>query len=383
MKDTPKRLSIVVDAKIPFIKGVLEPYADVIYAEGSAITPHVIANADALIIRTRTHCNEALLQGSSVKFIATATIGTDHIDTGYCDANNITWTNAAGCNSGSVYQYIASALAWLLHNKKIGLTAATLGVVGCGHVGSKVVHLAKTLGLNVLVNDPPQKRDGKSDLADLDYLLRNSDIISIHTPLTRAGQDKTEHLLNTQTLKLLKPTAWLINSSRGEVVDGTALSSTLTNHSLAGAILDVWEQEPAISASLLQQSTLGTPHIAGYSADGKAMATQMSVRSLSRHFGLNLNQWSPQSIPLPENSTTIRIDARDKTLSDIFCEAVFHTYNIANDDQRLRGDISGFEKQRGDYPVRREFQAYHLIIQNGDKYISGVLSSLGFQVTLS
>lgn len=376
------RISIVIDAKIPFIKGVLEPYANVIYAEGSEITTHTVKNADALIIRTRTHCNEELLRGSSVQFIATATIGTDHIDTDYCDAHNITWTNAAGCNSGSVYQYIASALAWLLQNEKVKLDSSTLGVIGCGHVGSKIVHLGKTLGMNVLINDPPLERAGHQDLVSLEYLLKNSDIVSIHTPLSRTGQDKTMHLFNAQMLNLLKPGAWFINSSRGEVVDGTALEAALAKHELGGAILDVWEHEPAISTSLLTQATLCTPHIAGYSADGKAMATQMSIRSLSDHFGIELNQWRSDSIPLPQNDVIINLNAHNKTLSDLFCEAILKTYDIIQDDKQLRNDIPGFEKQRGSYPVRREFHAYHLTICNGTQEIADIFSALGFQVTL-
>lgn len=384
MQTTNKRLSIVIDSKIPFIKGVLEPYAEVIYEEGANITPHTIANADALIIRTRTRCDEQLLKNSSVRFIATATIGTDHIDTNYCDLNNIRWTNAAGCNSGSVYQYIASCLAWLATTKQISLSpTTTLGVIGCGHVGSKIVNLGKTLGLNVLINDPPLERTKKGDFVSLKHLLRHSDIITVHTPLTKSGVDATYHLLNQQTLSFTKSSAWLINSSRGEVIDERALEEAFTQKRFKGFILDVWENEPNVNISLLQKSALGTPHIAGYSADGKAMATQMSVRSLANYFGLDLLTWTPELIPSPQNDTLISIDAKQKCLYETFCEAVLSTYTPTLDDSKLRNAPTEFETQRGNYPIRREFQAYQLLLQNDNSQIAKTLSTLGFQTTLS
>jgi Phosphoglycerate dehydrogenase and related dehydrogenases len=378
-----QRPLIVIDEKIPFIKGVLEPYADVNYVEGAQIDSSLVANADALIVRTRTICNESLLKNSTVKFIATATIGTDHIDTAYCDAKGVFWTNAPGCNSGSVYQYIASVLSWLVMEKRMELENMTLGVVGCGHVGSKVARLGQLLGMKVLVNDPPLQRTRGGSFISLDDLLQQADIVSLHTPLTRSGEDKTFHLINSVNLNRMKPSAWLVNSSRGEVVDGESLKTALDNKIIQGAVLDVWEHEPYISAGLLNQVNLATPHIAGYSADGKATATAMSVRALSRFFNLPLDTWQPDSIPLPPQSTLLNIDAANKTLSQLFAEVVWATYAISDDNDRLRRAVTDFEKQRGNYPVRREFQAYTINLENGNGQLVDFLKALGFQVALS
>jgi len=376
------RPSIVIDNKIPFIQGVLEPYAEVSYCEGTAINRGVVANADALIVRTRTRCDEALLKNSPVKFIATATIGTDHIDTAYCDANGIFWTNAAGCNSGSVYQYIASVLAWLCRERNCNPEASTLGVVGCGHVGSKIVRLGHLLGMRVLVCDPPLQRTKGGDFVSLDYVLQNADIVTLHTPLIRQGDDRTFHLIDAGKLKMVKPTTWLINSSRGEVVDGDALQMALQNKLLQGAMLDVWEHEPDISTGLLGKVTLATPHIAGYSADGKATATAMSVQALSRFFNLPLAGWQPDIIPFPQHPTDLVVDAAGKSIAELFTEVVWYTYAIVDDDRRLRLNVAGFEKQRGAYPVRREFQAYTIHLCHGNSHQSDFLKGLGFNLIL-
>jgi erythronate-4-phosphate dehydrogenase len=376
------RPTIVIDNKIPFIQGVLESYAEVSYREGKDIDCASVSSADALIVRTRTRCDEALLKDSPVKFIATATIGTDHIDTAYCDVNGIFWTNAAGCNSGSVYQYVASALAWLFRERHCNLEALTLGVVGCGHVGSKIVRLGNLLGMKVLVCDPPLQRTRGGDFVSLDDVLQHADIVTLHTPLTRQGEDRTFHLIDAEKFKMLKPTAWLINSSRGEVVDGDALQMALQNKLLQGAILDVWEHEPDISAGLLDAVSLATPHIAGYSADGKATATAMSVQALSRFFELPLTDWQPPAIPQPPHSMDLVVDAACKSLTELFVEVVCNTYAIAADERRLRLNVTDFEKQRGSYPIRREFQAYTIHLHRGNSHQADFLKGLGFNLVL-
>ncbi|MBP1640880.1 MAG: erythronate-4-phosphate dehydrogenase [Bacteroidetes bacterium] len=382
MNSLSNRPIIIIDNKIPFIKGVLESYAEVSYVEGSKITSQIVSNADALIVRTRTRCDESLLKNSSVKFIATATIGTDHIDTSYCDANGIFWTNAAGCNSGSVYQYIASVLAWLIREKNCNLEALTLGVVGSGHVGSKIVRLGQLLGMKVLVCDPPLQRTRGGDFVSLDYLLQNADIVTLHTPLIRQGKDRTFHLIDADKLKILKPTSWLINSSRGEVVDGEALHMALENKLLQGAMLDVWEHEPDISFDLLDKVDLATPHIAGYSLDGKATATTMSVQALSRFFDLPLNDWQPPVIPLPQYTIELSMDATDKSLTQLFADVVWFTYAIVDDDRRLRMSVTDFEQQRGLYPVRREFHVYTIQLKHGTREQIDFLEGLGFKIIL-
>ena len=278
-------MKIVADDKIPFLRGALEPYAEVVYLPGREITGDILRNADAMLIRTRTKCDEQLLRNTSVKFIGTATIGYDHIDTGYCEKNNISWTNAPGCNSSSVQQYIASALVTVASDFKFSLKDKTIGIIGVGNVGSKVAKLAKILEMNVLLNDPPrERREGGSEFVNIDNILREADIITVHVPLTMEGMDRTFHLFDRVALEKMKKGSWFLNSSRGEVADTVALKNFLAASKQGGAVIDVWENEPDVDQELLSKVFLATPHIAGYSTDGKANGTAMVVNSLSRFF---------------------------------------------------------------------------------------------------
>lgn len=249
-----------------------------------------------------------LLDGTRIRFIATATIGYDHIDTLYCDAHRVTWTNAAGCNSSSVQQYIAAALFHLAQKLRFTLSEKTIGIVGVGNVGGKVEKLCKTLGMRVLLNDPPRaRREGLAGFVPLDDIIEQADILTFHVPLNREGEDKTYHLIDEKFLSRLKRNQILINSSRGGILDTKALKPILKEKKLAACVLDVWEHEPDIDLELLDLVDIGTPHIAGYSADGKANGTSMSVQALSRFFGLGLDTWYPERVPLPE-CTMIDID---------------------------------------------------------------------------
>ena len=374
-------MKIVVDDKIPFIRGVLEPYAEVIYLPGAVFAHGNILDADALIIRTRTKCNEALLKGSSVRFIATATIGYDHIDTQWCEANGIAWTNAPGCNSGSVHQYLASVLATLSVHFGFKFNNTTLGVIGVGNVGSKVARLGKTLGMNVLMNDPPRaEKEGFAQFVPLDEVLNMSDIITLHVPLKCSGSHQTYHLFDQDTFRYLRRRTVLINSSRGEVVDNVALKTTLKSRNIGAAVLDVWENEPEIDPELLPLLDIVTPHIAGYSADGKANGTAMSVQALSRFFGLPLTNWYPSVVSAPTQPLTFEIDCRGKNLQQCLCEAIWHTYAVNDDDGILRISPETFEKQRGEYPVRREFEAFTVIVKNEIPEIEKRLQALGFSI---
>ena len=280
-------MKIIADSKIPFLKGVFEPYGVVEYYAGKEITPEVVKDADALIVRTRTRCDAALLQGSSVKFIATATIGFDHIDTDYCKKSGIAWKNAPGCNAGSVMQYVASVLTRLSINYHFDFNETTLGVIGVGNVGSKVARMASLLGMKVLLNDPPRERkEGRGAFVSLNEIADRADIITFHVPLNRGGADNTFHLFNHDFAKQIKPGSIIINSSRGEVVSGNVLKKVLKEKYLKAAVLDVWENEPVIDAGLVPLIDMATPHIAGYSIDGKANGTAMSVRAVSNFFNL-------------------------------------------------------------------------------------------------
>ena len=373
-------LKIVADDKIPFLKGVLEDKAEVIYLPGKDINASVVKDADAMIIRTRTKCNAALLEGSSVQFIATATIGFDHLDTDYLRQHGIKWTNAPGCNSGSVQQYIGAVLSTLALENNFSLKDKTLGIVGVGNVGSKVKKIAEILGMKVLLNDPPRERaEGKSKFITLDELLQRSDIVTLHVPLNEGGADNTLHLADHDFFEKMKAGSYLINSSRGEVVDNEMLKTVLSGNNLSGAVLDVWEHEPEIDLNLLEKVILGTPHIAGYSLDGKANGTSMSVQAVSRFFNLGLDNWFPDSVPLPERRH-ITLDGKDRTREQLLQEAILHTYSVKEDDTRLRISPQTFESQRGNYPLRREFPAYHIKLINAPNDMENQLTVLGFQL---
>lgn len=373
-------MKFIADDKIPFLKGVLEQFAEVIYLPGSSINVNDLADADALIVRTRTKCDESLLRDTPVKFIGTATIGFDHIDTDYCRKKDIYWTNAPGCNSGSVKQYITAALLKLSHEYHFNLNEKTIGIIGVGNVGSKVEKVARALGMNVLLNDPPrERREGKKDFVTFDTILKEADIITLHVPLNKTGVDKTYHLFSEEVLSKTVKKPWLINSSRGEVVETSALKKALKSTLIKGAILDVWEREPDIDPELISSAFIATPHIAGYSTDGKAYGTSMVVNALSRHFRLPLTGWYPENVP-PPTIPEIVIDGPGKSDEEIVREAVMHTYDISLDDINLRQSIYAFEKQRGDYRQRREFQAYTVMLKGSSEMVKRILEELGFKV---
>jgi erythronate-4-phosphate dehydrogenase len=372
---------IIADDKIPFLKGVLEPFARVTYLPGNQINRKSALGSDALLVRTRTKCNSELLMGTPVKFIGTATIGFDHIDTDYCEKNNIKWTNAPGCNSSSVQQYIAAALLRISAESGFSLKDKTIGIIGVGNVGSKVQKLANALGMKVIMNDPPRERkEGKKNFTDIGHLFTESDIITLHVPLNMDGLDKTFHFINNETFDQVKKGSWFINSSRGEVVETEALKNALNSEKIAGAVIDVWEREPEIDIPLMHMAFLATAHIAGYSADGKANGTAMIVKNLCESFNIPLTDWYPSEVPVP-HEPVMTIDCIGKSTEDILRKVVMHTYNIVEDDIMLRFDPSLFEKERENYPVRREFSYYTINLKDGNQEIEKLLKDLGFKVT--
>lgn len=346
-------MKVIIDNKIPFINGIIEGLGEktpkeVIYVPGMKFTPEIVRDADALIIRTRTHCNRELLEGSKVRFIATATIGFDHIDTDYCREAGISWTNAPGCNSGSVEQYIHSTLLLLEKVKGFVLKDKCIGVIGIGNVGSKVCRVAQELGMRVLKNDPPRAdKEGKEGFTDLETIARECDVITFHTPLNKEGKYKTYHLADRYFFDSLKKRPVVINTSRGEVIENNALLSALNNQLINEAVIDVWENEPDINLDLLNKVFIGTPHIAGYSADGKANATRMSLESFCRFFEISPNfEINP---PVPEITEIIAPTEAD---------AYLQTYDPRKDSEALKRHPELFEQLRGDYPLRRERNAF-------------------------
>ncbi len=373
-------MKIVADDKIPFLQGMLEPYATIRYLPGKEIIRKEIIDTDALIVRTRTECNRNLLKDTAVKFIASATIGYDHIDTTYCRQNQITWTNAPGCNASSVEQYVASALVHLSRQFRFSLEGKKLGIFGVGNVGAKVESLARNLGITVLLNDPPRARnEGDKKFVSIPTILEQSDIITLHVPLNHSGIDKTYRMVNATFLGKMKKGSFLINTSRGKVTDENTLKEALRSRHLKGVVLDVWDNEPYLDVDLLKMAFIGTPHIAGYSQEGKANGTSVVVRSLSKYFNWNLHDWYPGNIPQPVNPViTIHCDKKDPEA--VIGEAVLNSYPIAKDHQRLLDSPDQFEELRGNYPVRREFPAHTVELFSGNQKTVYLLKKIGFTI---
>jgi len=355
-------MKIVVDKDIPFISGVLEEFAQVVYLPGKEIVADVIKDADALVVRTRTKCNAALLEGSSVKFIATATIGTDHIDLEYCAAAGIVVRNAAGCNSGGVMQYVYTALYGLASRNGLSLgqgnSFGTIGVIGVGNVGSKVASLGEYLGFEVLRCDPAKEMEqtlafnnGYIQLKDfkdyysLDYVLENSDIVTLHTDLNPSSRG----LAGEEFFLKMKDGAIFINSSRGEVVCDDALKKY--RDKLSGIILDVWNGEPDLDLELLEMADIATPHIAGYSYEGKVNGTVMAVKALGEHF--NIPQLLNFKVVPPEKNNNFfsKGNLTQNQISEYFGN-IFPIFEHCAD---LKQNPQNFEQLRSNFKYRREF----------------------------
>jgi erythronate-4-phosphate dehydrogenase len=373
-------MKIIIDNKIPYIKGALEPYAEVVYLPGNLTTAEVVRDADALITRTRTICNRALLEGSKVKFIATATIGFDHIDTQYCKAAGIQWVNAPGCNAESVNQYISAVLVSYARRKNIDLTGKTMGIVGVGQVGSRVAKTCEVLGMEVLLNDPPRERtEGSSRFCPMETIRQQADIVSFHVPLNRHGIDKTVHMVNEQFLQKLRKKPLIINTCRGEVFATQAVRKAREVNDISGMVIDCWENEPDIDPGLLRCVDYGTSHIAGYSRDGKANGTKRSVRAISKFFNLGIDDWEPAGVEPPANPM-LELDGKHQSAQAILADAIISTYPIERDDEALRTHPHLFEQLRGDYPVRREFDSYSIKAINVEADVMGTLKKLGFKL---
>ncbi len=368
-------MKIVIDDRIPFIRGVFEPFAQVVYLPGKDIDPASVADADALIVRTRTKCNQALLENSKVRFVATATIGFDHLDTAGLSACKIQWSNAPGCNAVSVKNYIASALAAM----DVPLRGKTMGIIGAGHVGSKVALAAGAFGMNVLLNDPPRsEREGRAGFTELDELLAASDIVTLHVPLERSGKYPTVNMADEAFFQKMRPKAWFFNSCRGEVVVEKALTDAVDSGKLSGVLMDVWPGEPDISEKLLASVDFGTPHIAGYSADGKANGTTAAVRFIAEKLNIGaLKNWRPSGLPDPVYPPVIDL-AGCETVDEAVRKAVLHAYDIRRDSEALAADPSRFEHLRGSYWVRREFSAYS--VKNFPECAAEALQLLDFDL---
>lgn len=342
-----KRLKIVADKAIPFLEGVFDPYADMIYLPGDKIGPEDVKDADVLMVRTRTKCNADLLEGSKLKFIATATIGTDHIDFPYCDSKGIVVRNAPGCNAGGVMEYVFSALYGLASRKSISLQGDTIGIIGVGHVGSLIERMGRALGFKILKCDPPRaEAEGSFGFCDLEYLLQNSQIVTLHVPL----DETTRGMANSEFFSLMQPGAFFINAARGEVVCDDALKAAIPK--LGPVIIDTWNHEPDIDLDLMDKVAIATPHIAGYSYQGKQNGTAAAVRAVAHYFGITeLYEFFPKT-DLPENEA-VKLDLKGLNQGEI-ASVLQYNYPIFTDDFMLRLNPENFDKLRSEYNYRRE-----------------------------
>lgn len=366
---------LIADNTVPYLKGVAEPFADVRYLSSSQFTHKNVKDADVLIVRSIDKCTRELLLNTNIKLITTATIGFDHIDIHYCKEAGIEWTNAPGCNAVSVAQYVLASLVTIALNKGISLKGKTLGIVGAGHVGSQLEKLCKVYGLNVLRNDPPRAiAENDNSFVDLQTIASECDIISFHTPLTREGNFPTYHLADASFFGILKRNPWFINASRGAVHDTQALIDAKKQHLVSEIILDCWEKEPDISRELLASVTLATPHIAGFSADGKANGTRMCMEAIGKFFNLEIEKIGLVVPPAPANPV-IDLDTINANRIE---QAILHSFNPLTVDVNLRKMPEQFEWFRSHYNHPREFGAY--TIKNAQEDEKEILKALGFQV---
>lgn len=352
-------MKIIADKHIPYIKGALEHFGKVEYIAGRDFDYSNVQDADILVVRTVTPINKELLHGSSVKLVCSATIGFDHIDVDYCRNNNIAWVTAPGCNANSVKQYVTSALLRFSFDKGMPLRGKTIGVVGVGHVGRKIVEASERLGMNVLQCDPLRQQQEKDNLlfCSMETIAQQADIITFHTPLTNKGLYPTYHLADKSFFAKLKRRPLIINTARGEVVETEALKMALKKGLVSSCIIDCWENEPIIDRELLEQAFIATPHIAGYSADGKAQASQMVLKEIALFCKKEKEQLPVIKIPAP-SSTIIDLEIFTSYRAE---QALLTTYAIEDDSQKLKNNPEKFSFFREHYPLRRELKAYQIV----------------------
>jgi erythronate-4-phosphate dehydrogenase len=379
---------IVVNKHTPSVVEAFTHLGKVIALETLAVTREAVRDADILVVRSETKVNEQLLEGSSVKFVGTVTIGTDHVDERYLASKGITFVSAPGSNSNSVKEYIASALCVWSRRTGAPLAGKTIGVVGVGNVGSKVASAARTLGLNVMLNDPPLSRiTGDEKYRPLDELM-DADFITIHVPLTKSGDDATFHLFNEARIGKMKRGAVLINTSRGPVVETNALVDALSSHHLSASILDVWEGEPVLNTELLSRVLIGTPHIAGYSLDGKLNACRMVYEAACRFLGVQ-PAWNIDT-SMTSESARIAVPSGMSETNEIVRSAVKQAYDIELDDTLLKKTSSldlnehgrYFMKLRAEYRIRREFPNRCVELSSTQSDAVNILQGLGLRISL-
>lgn len=330
-------MKIVVDKDIPYIGGRFPKDVTVVSKGGSEIGAEDVRDADALVVRTRTKVNEELLKDSNVRLVVTATIGTDHIEMEWCEANGIKVMNAPGCNAPGVAQYVFASLFKTGFDPKINV----LGIVGYGNVGGVVANWAKDMGIETLISDLPREKAGHRDVEylPLEEVISKSDAVTVHVPLTKTGPYPTYRLIDEKLMSMMKPSVVLVNSSRGGVVEEKSLKGFLRDGSIRG-IIDVWEGEPEIDAELAELTKIATPHIAGYSLQGKMRATRMALEALKQELGIEVDLKGLETLDPSEIHVT-----EDRILA---------SYDPMADTMALKSNLSSFESLRNNYSYRSE-----------------------------
>lgn len=363
-------LHILADENIPLVQEAFRDFGRVRLLPGRSMTAADVRLADVLLVRSVTPVGPALLEGSQVRFVGSATIGTDHVDRAYLRCSDIAFAHAPGANAGSVVEYVLAALLELAVRRKESLRGKTVGIVGCGNIGGQLARRLPALGLRVLKNDPPRaEREGAKGFLPLADVLEQADIVTLHVPLSAEGDHPTYHLIGSDELCRMKDDAWLLNTSRGAVVDNEALKAALAEKALAAAVLDVWEGEPTPDPDLVRRTALATPHIAGYSYDGKVAGTIMLYRALVEHLGLS-ERWDYETALAPRTEEALALTAPDPALPEAIWlhRLVKQMYDIAADDMRFRKLLecspaeqgAYFSRLRKDYPRRRSFSRHVL-----------------------
>jgi erythronate-4-phosphate dehydrogenase len=374
--------NIVCSSNMPFAREAFGMLGSVSVIEGRPVTRADLANAEILAIRSATKVDRTLLDGTPVRFVGTATIGTDHMDTDYLDAAGIRWCYSPGCNANSVAEYVTAALLCLATRHGFSLEQKTIGVVGVGNVGRLVVEKAEALGMTVLKNDPPRARaqgeTGKEEFLPLDELVSRSNIVTLHVPLTKDGEDATLHMAEKKFFATMKPGSVFLNTARGVVVETGALLAAVHDGTVRHAVIDTWENEPEIRRDLLDAVDLGTPHIAGHSFEGKVMGTAMVYREACRFLGQDPEWDSDRAMPAPE-VRELTVKGKVGTDEEVLWQAVRRVYAINDDDRRLRNaSPTEFERLREDYPVRREFRFTRLRFEDTAEPLKKKFIGLGF-----
>ncbi|WP_166265803.1 4-phosphoerythronate dehydrogenase PdxB [Marinobacter caseinilyticus] len=382
---------IVADENIPLLDAFFEDIGEIRQVSGRGMTSEDVRDADILLVRSVTTVNRTLLEGSRVKFVGTATIGTDHVDLDYLAGAGITFGCAPGCNANSVVEYILSVLSLFAERSgRNNWTTLSVGIIGAGNVGGALWRTLDKLGFDVKVCDPPRAQDDEdsgTQFVSLDEAL-TCDVISLHTPLTRKGDYPTFHMMGAERLSKLTSEQLLINSSRGEVIDETALLACLAEPDAPLVALDVWENEPAVNPETLRQTWLASPHVAGYSLEGKVKGTEVIYRSLCRFLGLPARKQSGQFLPEPALSKLAFTSSAQAP--DAASIAIRACYDPRRDDVRLRRLLTldaperstGFDALRRDYPVRREFSSVKIQLKGTSRALQDSFKALGFKLKL-